>query len=550
MSTASPGTDRIEGTVLDHVAHAVPRWQDAWGRYATDLGAEWNSGGPGTGFAPAQLRFANDARVEVLMPWDVEENDFLARFLATSGPGPHHLTFKVPDLARAVQQTRAFGIDPIGISYEDPEWFEAFLHPKVATGVVVQLAQQQNAWRSPPPDDYPTERRRRAAGPGTVPPAALDRRLPRGGRPRRRARAVHRPARRPPGRRGRTRRPVLGRCRLARSARAAARSDRRATAPTVRSAGPSDDDPAMSTTSGSPSRSPRACPTPSLPAHPSPSSTDHRRPPAPSRSPRPTTSGSGSSCCRPRPMPLPIRVPRAGSLLPMSEPTDPTDPAEGDSAPPRKSLLERLFTPQPVVPPKPTTDRRGNPTKWSIDRLDGRERVYSYVASVLAVVFAVIVFVEEHHHKVQPHAKNQLSPQTTLLLGLASGVALAVTTRIGRRALVGFVALFAFLSFGTFSTVVGLPFLILAVWLLYRSYKVQKEATAKLKEDRAAGRTEPVARQSRADAAATRRAERSGKKAPPGPEANKRYTPKKPPRPAPPPPKPSWRERRAARASD
>ena len=58
----------IEGYRLDHVAHAVPRWQDVWDRYATDLGAEWNSGGPGPGFAPAQLRFANGARVEVLMP--------------------------------------------------------------------------------------------------------------------------------------------------------------------------------------------------------------------------------------------------------------------------------------------------------------------------------------------------------------------------------------------------------------------------------------------------------------------------------------------------
>ncbi len=173
MSTASPGAFRIEGTVLDHVAHAVPRWQDAWHRYATDLGAEWNSGGPGRGFAPAQLRFANAARVEVLMPWDAEVNDFLARFLAASGPGPHHMTFKVPDLTLAVSRARAFGIEPIGISYDDPEWLEAFLHPKLATGVVVQLAQQPHSWQSPPPDDYPTERRRRADGSGPVPPAAL-----------------------------------------------------------------------------------------------------------------------------------------------------------------------------------------------------------------------------------------------------------------------------------------------------------------------------------------------------------------------------------------
>ena len=173
MSTAPTGDARIEGAVLDHVAHAVPRWQDVWHRYATDLGTEWNSGGPGPGFAPAQLRFANSARIEVLMPWDVEVNDFLSRFLAASGPGPHHLTFKVPDLQVAIDRARAFGIDPIGINVADPEWMECFLHPKLASGVVVQLAQQRVAWRSDPPDDYPSDRRQRADGSGPVPPAAL-----------------------------------------------------------------------------------------------------------------------------------------------------------------------------------------------------------------------------------------------------------------------------------------------------------------------------------------------------------------------------------------
>ena len=70
------------------MAHAVPRWQDVWHRYAVDLGAEWSSGGPGTGFAPAQLRVRQRCPVEVLMPNDVETNDFLERFLARTAPDP------------------------------------------------------------------------------------------------------------------------------------------------------------------------------------------------------------------------------------------------------------------------------------------------------------------------------------------------------------------------------------------------------------------------------------------------------------------------------
>jgi len=173
MPTDPADGPRIGGTVLDHVAHAVPRWQDVWHRYASDLGAVWASGGPGPGFAPGQLRFANGSRVEVLMPWDTGVNDFLARFLARSGPGPHHLTFKVPAIDQAIDAARRYGIEPVNIDTSDPEWMEAFLHPKQACGVVVQLAEAPHAWSSPAPHDYPTDLRRRRDGSGAAAPAAL-----------------------------------------------------------------------------------------------------------------------------------------------------------------------------------------------------------------------------------------------------------------------------------------------------------------------------------------------------------------------------------------
>ena len=147
---------------------------------------------PGPGFAPAQLRFANGARVEVLMPWDTEVNDFLSRFLAANGPGPHHLTFKVPDLADAIDRARAYGIEPVGIDLSHPEWLEAFLHPKVATGVVVQLAEEHQSWSSPAPDDYPTDRRLRSDGSGRGAACRPPPCLPRGGRPRRAPRPLRR----------------------------------------------------------------------------------------------------------------------------------------------------------------------------------------------------------------------------------------------------------------------------------------------------------------------------------------------------------------------
>lgn len=150
--TPGPAVDDV---VLDHVAVAVERWADAWPRYVGDLGGRWKSGGQNIGFAPSQLRFANGARLELLAPYRPEGNDFLRRFLDRSGPGPHHLTFKVPDLAAALDAARGAGFHPTGVDVSDPGWQEAFLHPKEAGGVVVQLAQAATDWESGPPVGFP-----------------------------------------------------------------------------------------------------------------------------------------------------------------------------------------------------------------------------------------------------------------------------------------------------------------------------------------------------------------------------------------------------------
>ncbi|MGB7052517.1 MAG: VOC family protein [Acidimicrobiales bacterium] len=169
------------GTVtLDHVAHAAGHWRDLWDRYASDLGAEWVSGGQNRGFAPGQVRFSNGARIEMLMPWEPQLDDFLARFLERSGPGAHHLTFKVHDIRAALDEARRAGFEPVGADLSQPEWMEAFLHPKEATGVVVQLAESaphdkgSGSWATPPPEGFPSDRRRRRGGSGPIDPAALD----------------------------------------------------------------------------------------------------------------------------------------------------------------------------------------------------------------------------------------------------------------------------------------------------------------------------------------------------------------------------------------
>lgn len=144
---------------LDHLAVAAESWDELWPRYRADLGGVWVAGGPDFGFASAQVRYANGMKVEALMPTpDWERNDFLRRFLDHRGPGAHHMTFKVPDITAALEASGAAGYRPVGVNLADEHWKEAFLHPKDAPGVVIQLAQSAGEWESPPPPNFPEAR--------------------------------------------------------------------------------------------------------------------------------------------------------------------------------------------------------------------------------------------------------------------------------------------------------------------------------------------------------------------------------------------------------
>ncbi len=202
--------------------------------------------------------------------------------------------------------------------------------------------------------------------------------------------------------------------------------------------------------------------------------------------------------------------------------TDEYDTEDDETPSPRRSLMVRLMDAAPTAPARPGLDKNGNPTKWSIDRLDPRERVYCYLAGFIAAFFAVLVYaVETENHNFHVK-KGQFTPVTTLVVGLVCAVLLIGTTYMGRRALVGFVALFTFLGFSNSDFVVGLPFLLLAFWLLFRSYKVQKEITARIKAERAGATSGPATpRPTRAEAAgAPPSAGRSGgRRPPPAPRA-------------------------------
>ena len=130
----------IEGAQLDHVACGVASIAEA-ARFVTGvLGGEPWLGGPGSDFVFAQWRFEGGGVLEVIEPTG-PPNGFLRRFLATRGPGVHHVTFKVKHLALACERVREAGLEVVGFDDSSPGWKEAFLHPKQAQGLVLQLAE-------------------------------------------------------------------------------------------------------------------------------------------------------------------------------------------------------------------------------------------------------------------------------------------------------------------------------------------------------------------------------------------------------------------------
>jgi methylmalonyl-CoA/ethylmalonyl-CoA epimerase len=142
---------RLERTVLDHVAIGTRVLTDGWQLFGGLLGGTWAYGGDSPGYWWGQLRFAGGPMIELLTPTGGPDAAFLERFLHSRGPGPHHLNFHVPDIEATLGRARAAGLEPVGVNLANARWKEAFLHPKSAHGVVIQVAQQSGPGPQPPP---------------------------------------------------------------------------------------------------------------------------------------------------------------------------------------------------------------------------------------------------------------------------------------------------------------------------------------------------------------------------------------------------------------
>jgi methylmalonyl-CoA/ethylmalonyl-CoA epimerase len=143
MSPPSP-SDRVPEHVrrlgrIHHVAVVVERMESALGFWRDSLGLELDVV---EDMAHDRVRIAflpvGESKIELVEPTD--DTTGVARFLAKSGEGFHHVCFEVENLAETLLRLEIDGIELIDTSpRKGAEGPVAFLHPRSCHGVLVEL---------------------------------------------------------------------------------------------------------------------------------------------------------------------------------------------------------------------------------------------------------------------------------------------------------------------------------------------------------------------------------------------------------------------------
>ena len=121
--------------VVENLEASLAFWRDTVG-----LELEKVEDVPGEGARVAFMP-VGDSRLELVEPTDQDTG--LARFLEKRGPGIHHLCLEVDDLEAMLRHLEAGGVELINqepVEGSDGRLY-AFLHPKSANGVLLELYQ-------------------------------------------------------------------------------------------------------------------------------------------------------------------------------------------------------------------------------------------------------------------------------------------------------------------------------------------------------------------------------------------------------------------------
>jgi methylmalonyl-CoA/ethylmalonyl-CoA epimerase len=131
---------------IHHIGHAVSDIDAAVATYERLFGAsvEHRETVPEQGVEAASLRVGTD-RFELLRP--LGQDTPVGRFMASRGPGMHHVAFTVADIRAALRSASAAGAELID---EEPHaglfgLQVAFIHPSSVAGVLVEYVELEGA---------------------------------------------------------------------------------------------------------------------------------------------------------------------------------------------------------------------------------------------------------------------------------------------------------------------------------------------------------------------------------------------------------------------
>lgn len=129
---------------LDHVGIAVADIGQALSFYRDALGLEVDAT-ENVASQRVRVHFIRTGESSLELLESAAPESAVARYLATRGPGLHHITLRVEDIHAALAQLKARGVRLID---EQPRegahgCLVAFIHPSSAHGVLVELSQKQ-----------------------------------------------------------------------------------------------------------------------------------------------------------------------------------------------------------------------------------------------------------------------------------------------------------------------------------------------------------------------------------------------------------------------
>jgi methylmalonyl-CoA/ethylmalonyl-CoA epimerase len=124
---------------LDHIGIAVKSLAEARRFFEDILGARFMYDGenPQAGYKLCELDL-NGLTIELLEPLG-PSGEFLRKFMEKRGEGMHHLTFNVPDAKRKTAELKAAGVRVVDETEWSPTSYEAFISPRSAHGVLIQI---------------------------------------------------------------------------------------------------------------------------------------------------------------------------------------------------------------------------------------------------------------------------------------------------------------------------------------------------------------------------------------------------------------------------